>query len=70
LEINKHKQALCIVSTRKHAKEIFDKLEGDAFHLSTLMCSVHRQKVLKEIKDRLRNNQLCKVVSTQLIEAE
>lgn len=68
-ELNKLEQVLCIVSTRKHAKEIFNKLDGNRFHLSTLMCPVHRQKTLTEIRQRLNDKQPCKVVSTQLIEA-
>ncbi|MBS4024468.1 MAG: CRISPR-associated helicase Cas3' [Clostridia bacterium] len=68
-ELNEHNQVLCIVSTRKHAKEIFNRLKDDALHLSTLMCPVHRQETLAEIRQRLKNKQPCKVVSTQLIEA-
>lgn len=68
-ELNKLEQVLCIVSTRKHAKEIFNRLKDNAFHLSTLMCPVHRQKTLAEIRQRLKDNKPCRVVSTQLIEA-
>jgi CRISPR-associated helicase Cas3/CRISPR-associated endonuclease Cas3-HD len=67
-ELNELKQVLCIVSTRKHAKEIFNRLKDNALHLSTLMCPVHRQETLAEIKQRLKDKQPCKVVSTQLIE--
>lgn len=68
-ELNKKEQVLCIVNTRKHAKEIFNTLEGRAFHLSTLMCPIHRQETLKEIRKSLKEKRNCKVVSTQLIEA-
>ncbi len=68
-ELNQLEQVLCIVNTRRHAKEIFSSLEGNVFHLSTLMCPVHRQSVLKEVKQYLRDKLPCKVVSTQLIEA-
>ncbi|MGD9677395.1 MAG: CRISPR-associated helicase Cas3' [Vulcanibacillus sp.] len=69
-ELNRHEQVLCIVSTRKHAKEIFNRLTDDTtFHLSTLMCPIHRQEILKEIKQHLKDKKSCKVVSTQLIEA-
>ena len=68
-EINRLEQVLCIVNTRKHAKEIYNKLKGNVFHLSTLMCPVHRQETLAEIRQRLKDKQPCKVVSTQLIEA-
>ncbi|WP_031514029.1 CRISPR-associated helicase/endonuclease Cas3 [Desulfofalx alkaliphila] len=68
-ELKELDRVLCIVNTRKHAKEIYDKLIDNTFHLSTLMCPVHRQETLSEIRQRLRNKQACKVVSTQLIEA-
>ncbi len=69
-ELNTCNQVLCIVNSKKHAIEIYSKLSGEGvFHLSTRMCPKHRSKVLDEIKQRLKNGLLCKVVSTQLIEA-
>jgi CRISPR-associated helicase Cas3/CRISPR-associated endonuclease Cas3-HD len=68
-ELNQCDQVLCIVNTRKHAKEIFNKLDGEAFHLSTLMCPIHRQETLATIRQMLKGGEPCKVVSTQLIEA-
>jgi CRISPR-associated endonuclease/helicase Cas3 len=69
-KINTQKQVLCIVNTRKHAKGLFDSLlEGERFHLSTLMCPAHRKQILREIRERLKNNQACHVVSTQVMEA-
>ncbi|MDR0905473.1 MAG: CRISPR-associated helicase Cas3' [Oscillospiraceae bacterium] len=65
------RQALCIVNTRGHARELFRKL-GDVdgcFHLSAVMCPEHRSRAIREIKARLRDEQRCVVVSTQLIEA-
>ena len=68
-----HPQALCIVNTRKHAKGLFDGLSGLAeegcFHLSTLMCPAHRKETLVTIRERLENGALCRVVSTQVMEA-
>jgi len=70
-ELNVLEQVLCIVNTRKHAREIFNKLEGkgNIFHLSSLMCPLHRQKTLRKIRERLMSKESCKVISTQLIEA-
>lgn len=69
-EINEKQQVLCIVNTRKTAKELFDSLSVDGkFHLSTLMTPEHRKRELSEIKTRLKNGQVCRVVSTSLIEA-
>ena len=64
-------RVLCIVSTRRHARRIFDGLPRNDchFHLSALMCAEHRSKVLKCIKRRLAQNQPVRVISTQLIEA-
>jgi CRISPR-associated endonuclease/helicase Cas3 len=63
-------QALCIVNTRKHARGLFEGLAGEArFHLSTLMCPAHRKAALSEIRERLKNGQPCRVVSTQVMEA-
>lgn len=65
-----HDQVLCIVNSRKAAQSIFSRLPEDgSFHLSTLMNSVHRRKILDEIRYRLRNGLPCRVVSTSLIEA-
>lgn len=68
-ELNQYEQVLCIVNTRKHAREVFNRLEDNAIHLSTLMCPIHRQEKLAEIKQRLKDGKPCRVVSTQLIEA-
>ena len=69
-KIKKYPQALCIVNTRKHAKGLFDQLEGEgSFHLSTLMCPTHRKEVLTEVRERLKSGQPCRVISTQVMEA-
>ena len=69
-ELNKQQQVLCIVNSRKGAQAVFEGLEGEgSFHLSTLMYPAHREQVLAEIRQRLRENQPCRVVSTSLIEA-
>lgn len=70
IELTDNRQALCILNTRKHALDVFSLLDKkDSFHLSTLMCPIHRLKVIEEIRVRLRNNLPCRVVSTRLIEA-
>jgi len=70
-ELNKLEQVLCIVNTRKHAREIFNKLEdkNSIFHLSSLMCPLHRQETLRKIRECLMSKKPSKVISTQLIEA-
>jgi CRISPR-associated endonuclease/helicase Cas3 len=69
-KINAHKQALCIVNTRKHAKGLYDQIAGEGcFHLSTLMCPAHRKETLTKIRELLKSDQPCRVVSTQVMEA-
>lgn len=67
----KYQQCLCVVNTRKHAKKFYDlfiEKEG-VFHLSALMCPVHRTIILQKIRKALKDSNPCKVISTQLIEA-
>jgi CRISPR-associated endonuclease/helicase Cas3/CRISPR-associated endonuclease Cas3-HD len=66
-----HRQALCIVNTRTHAKKLYEALKdsGNCYHLSARMCPVHRRKKIAEIKSRLKSGDDCRVISTQLIEA-
>lgn len=63
-------QVLCIVNTRKRAREIFQLLpEEGRFHLSTLMTPQDRKRVLAVIKKRLEDEKTCRVVATSLVEA-
>lgn len=83
--IAEREQALCVVNVRRHAFELWEKLrcsvpeneQSAVFHLSSAMCAQHRFDILGDdrepqpgtIRSRLRNNQACRLVSTQLIEA-
>jgi len=68
--LNDHSQVLCIVNTRRHASGLFEKLQGDGnYHLSTLMCPVHRKQKLAEIRQRLNSGKPCRVISTTVMEA-
>ena len=63
-------QALCVVNTRKRAQQVYEGLpEEGRFHLSTLMVPTDREETLNVIRERLRNGQICRVVSTSLVEA-
>lgn len=66
-----HSQALCIVSTRRHAAELFRALpkSDDNVHLSAIMCPEHRSEVITTIRQRVKDGLPCRVISTQLIEA-
>ena len=68
-ELRAHESFLCVVNTRKDARDLWRELGGDAFHLSTLMCGQHRRDVLSTIRQQLNAKTPTKLVSTQLIEA-
>ncbi len=72
-KIAQHSRVLCIVNTRKDAKEIYSRLpkEGMCFHLSRMMCPAHVRETIEMIKEALRSdsNKAIRVVATQLIEA-
>ena len=72
-KIAQHSRVLCIVNTRKDAKEIYSRLpkEGLCFHLSRMMCPAHVRETIENIKESLKNdsNKVIRVVATQLIEA-
>lgn len=64
-------RVLCIVNTRRHARELFALL-GDAegaCHLTTLMCAKHRSEILGTVRARLREGAPVRLVATSLIEA-
>lgn len=69
--LKEHRQVLCIVNTRAHAKKLYDALRpsGDCYHLSARMCPAHRRKKIAGIRDLLKAGKDCRVISTQLIEA-
>ena len=69
-KLEKLKQVLCIVNSRRAAQELYELLpRNGSFHLSTLMYPVHRRTILDTIRTRLANGEVCRVVSTSLIEA-
>ena len=64
-------QALCIVNTRRHARELYERMadaEGAA-HLTTLMCARHRREKLDVVRERLRNGAPVRLITTSLVEA-
>jgi CRISPR-associated endonuclease/helicase Cas3 len=70
VKLAEHPQALCVVNTTAHAREIFRLLPTmNRFHLSARLCPAHRQEKLKLIRELLAAGQPCRLVSTQLIEA-
>ena len=63
-------RVLCIVGTRAHARELFQKLKDapGTHHLSALMCPAHRSEMLKKIKAALEHGP-CRVIATTVVEA-
>lgn len=68
-----HKRVLCIVNTRRDAKELFQRLpkEGITLHLSRMMCPDHVACTIEQIRKALTDssNEIIRVVATQLVEA-
>lgn len=62
-------QVLCVVNTRKECREIYDLMPKGTIHLSRMMCSAHIMKNIKTIREKLKNGECVRVISTQLIEA-
>lgn len=69
-KVKEEYQALCIVNTKRRAQSLYKELKGEGvYHLSTSMYSIHRKRVLDEIRKRLQKNEKCILVSTSLVEA-
>ena len=68
--ILQHEQCLCIVNSRKQARELYECIApaGDAWHLSTWMYPNHRSRVIEEVKQALQQGRPCRLISTSLIE--
>jgi len=71
--ISQRDQVLCIVNLRRHAAALASELEkthpDGLHHLSTNMCPRHRERVLEEVKQRLKSGAPCRLISTQCVEA-
>ena len=69
IDLRGERQALAIVDRRADAAELA-RLTGDScIHLSARMCPAHRLETIARVKEHLRLDEPCLVVSTQLIEA-
>lgn len=68
--MTQYKQVLCIVNTKKDALDLLALLpDDDVLHLSTLLCGANRRDVLAEVKHRLKQQETCYLVATQVVEA-
>lgn len=73
-ELMRNDKALCVVNTRKIAKNLYDELKAKGepcmIHLSRTMCGNHLKRALGMIRDTLPEaGKRLIVISTQLIEA-
>ena len=70
-QLRQRRQVLCVVNSRRQAQALYHALEAEegSFHLSTMMIPADRKRVLQKIRQRLRNGEICRVISTSLIEA-
>jgi CRISPR-associated endonuclease/helicase Cas3 len=72
-ELAKHQRVLCIVNTRRDAKELYERLpkDGICLHLSRMMCPTHVAATITSIKHTLKENSdsPIRVIATQLVEA-
>lgn len=64
-------QVLCIVNSRAHARDLFGQIKDapGAYHLTTLMCPLHRRAALVEIRQNLKDSKPVRLIATSLIEA-
>lgn len=69
-ELARHQRVLAVVHLRRDARTLAELLPAtNRFHLSALMCPAHRLQVIREVKRRLGQEEPCRLVSTQLVEA-
>jgi CRISPR-associated endonuclease/helicase Cas3 len=69
-EVRDHSRVLAVTHRREDARILAELLpEEGSYHLSALMCAAHRSEVLQEVKGVLKSGGVCRLVSTQLIEA-
>ncbi|MFN8510604.1 MAG: CRISPR-associated helicase Cas3' [Deinococcaceae bacterium] len=69
-ELENKNQVMVILNTRKDALTLLDQVKGKGvYHLSTLLCGAHRKIMLEEIKQRLKNKEVVKLIATQVVEA-
>jgi len=67
--LQQHESVLAIVNRRADCRELHARMPPGTIHLSALMCGEHRSVVITTIKEKLKNHEPVRVISTQLIEA-
>lgn len=71
--IQKHKQCLCVVNEKEEAKAIYTAIENgrckNLYCLTTDITPYDREKLLRQIRQNLKDDESCIVISTSLIES-
>lgn len=69
--IKEHDRVLCVVNTRNRALKLYTQLSSEpgVYHLSAAQRPVDRSEIIQKVRDELEKESLCRVISTQLIEA-
>lgn len=71
--IQKHKQCLCVVNEKEEAKAIYTAIENgrckNLYCLTTDIIPYDREKLLRQIRQNLKDDEPCIVISTSLIES-
>ncbi|MCP3139989.1 CRISPR-associated endonuclease Cas3'' [Pyxidicoccus xibeiensis] len=72
--VAREEDVLAVVHRRDDARRLCELVDarlghGRTLHLSALMCSKHRSKVIADIKERKRRGEPVRLVATQLVEA-
>ena len=65
-ELTRYPQVLCIVNTRKSCYQLWKQMPTGTLLLSASLCGEHRAKIIRQIKNRLKNNEPVRVTGTQL----
>jgi CRISPR-associated endonuclease/helicase Cas3 len=68
-ELRQYDQVLCVVSDRGSCRELYNLMPEGTYHLSALMCGQHRSETIEKIKQKLKDEEPVRVISTQLVEA-
>lgn len=71
--IQKHKQCLCVVNEKEEAKAIYTAIENgrckNLYCLTTDITPYDQEKLLRQIRQNLKDDEPCIVISTSLIES-
>ena len=72
-ELSTVDQALTIVNSRRHALTLYQAAKSTSvdglIHLTTRQTASDRRSILHDVRERLKNQQPCRVIATSLVEA-